>query len=143
MSYSFSGQNEKPKANAGGDRSVSLPLKWFILNGSASSDDIGIQSWLWTREPDSLAAGSIITNSDRTSNLMVNISQRFFKMSYKFSYTLYLQLTNLVPGKYVFRLTVTDVQGLSDHDIATLVIHSSKLNFSLLKMCPLIDSFLI
>lgn len=97
-------ENEKPKANAGGDQSVSLPLKWIILNGSASTDDLGIQSWLWTREPESLAAGAIIANSDRTNSLM---------------------LTNLVPGKYVFRLTVTDAQGLSDHDIATLIIHSN------------------
>ncbi|XP_046464140.1 dyslexia-associated protein KIAA0319-like protein [Daphnia pulex] len=97
-------ENEKPKANAGGDQSVSLPLKWIILNGSASTDDLGIQSWLWTREPESLAAGAIIANSDRTNSLM---------------------LTNLVPGKYVFRLTVTDAQGLSDHDVATLIIHSN------------------
>nr|CAG4650724.1 EOG090X00QS [Simocephalus serrulatus] len=97
-------ENEKPKANAGGDQSVSLPLKWVILNGSSSTDDQGIQSWLWTREPESLAAGAIIANSDRTSTLM---------------------LTNLVPGKYVFRLTVTDLLGLSDHDVATVIIHSN------------------
>nr|CAG4636763.1 EOG090X00QS [Ceriodaphnia reticulata] len=97
-------ENQRPKANAGGDQSVSLPLKWILMNGSASTDDLGIQSWLWTREPESLAAGAIIANSDRTSTLM---------------------LTNLVPGKYVFRLTVTDGQGLSDHDIVTLIIHSN------------------
>nr|CAH0113255.1 unnamed protein product [Daphnia galeata] len=75
-------------------------------NGSVSvlQNDLGIQSWLWTRKPESLAAGAIIANSDRTSSSM---------------------LTNLVPGKYVFRLTVTDTQGLSDHDIATLIIHSN------------------
>nr|CAG4643003.1 EOG090X00QS [Ilyocryptus agilis] len=95
-------ENERPKANAGGDVSVSLPLKWVTLNGSASTDDLAVMSWLWTREPDSLAAGTVIANSDRTSMLM---------------------LTNLVPGKYIFRLTVTDAQGLSDHDIATLMIH--------------------
>nr|CAH0113256.1 unnamed protein product [Daphnia galeata] len=90
-------ENEKPKANAVLDQSI-------ILNGSASTDDLGIQSWLWTRKPESLAAGAIIANSDRTSSSM---------------------LTNLVPGKYVFRLTVTDTQGLSDHDVATLIIHSN------------------
>ena len=67
----YTEENQKPKANAGGDQSVSLPLKWIILNGSASIDDLGIQSWLWTREPESLAAGAIIANSDRTSTLMV------------------------------------------------------------------------
>nr|CAG4648482.1 EOG090X00QS [Polyphemus pediculus] len=97
-------ENLKPHANAGGDQSVSLPLKWVLLNGSASTDDLGIQSWLWTREHDSLAAGTIVANSDRTSSLM---------------------LTNLVPGKYSFRLTVTDAQGLSDHDVCILIVHSN------------------
>ena len=71
--FFYAEENEKPKANAGGDQSVSLPLKWIILNGSASTDDLGIQSWLWTREPESLAAGAIIANSDRTNSLMVRI----------------------------------------------------------------------
>jgi len=95
-------ENEKPHANAGGDHSVTLPLKWATLNGTASTDDLAIQSWLWTREPSSLAAGTVIANSDRTSLLM---------------------LTNLVPGKYMFRLTVTDAQGLSDYNIATLSVN--------------------
>lgn len=95
-------ENRRPRASAGGDHSVSLPLKWLTLNGTASTDDLGIQSWLWTREPDSLAAGTIIANTDRTSLLM---------------------LTNLVPGKYIFRLTVTDAQGLSDYNIATLTVN--------------------
>ena len=64
-------ENRRPRASAGGDHSVSLPLKWLTLNGTASTDDLGIQSWLWTREPDSLAAGTIIANTDRTSLLMV------------------------------------------------------------------------
>ena len=34
------------------------------------------------------------------------------------------QLTNLVPGRYVFRLTVTDDQGLSDYDVATLLVRA-------------------
>ncbi len=71
MFFFLTEENQRPKANAGGDQSVSLPLKWIILNGSASTDDLGIQSWLWTREPESLAAGAIIANSDRTSTLMV------------------------------------------------------------------------
>jgi len=33
-------------------------------------------------------------------------------------------LTNLVPGRYVFRLTVTDDQGLSDYDVATLLVRA-------------------
>lgn len=77
LHFFFSGENEKPKANAGGDQSVSLPLKWVILNGSSSTDDQGIRSWLWTREPESLAAGAIIANSDRTSTLMVNSCLNF------------------------------------------------------------------
>ena len=55
---------------------MTLPLKWIVLNGSASSDDLAIESWLWTREADSLAAGTIVANSDRTNSLMVGSKRR-------------------------------------------------------------------
>nr|CAG4651576.1 EOG090X00QS [Triops cancriformis] len=67
-------ENEKPKANAGGERSVTLPVTLAILNGSQSTDDLGI-------------------------------------------------LTDLVPGHYYFRLRVTDMQGASDEDVASLLVH--------------------
>jgi hypothetical protein len=64
-------KNAKPKANGGGDQTVSLPLDVLVINGSSSSDDLGIAKWQWTREPTSLAMGTIITHSETSPVLMV------------------------------------------------------------------------
>lgn len=72
MLHSFlADQNTPPKANAGGDQTVVLPASVIILNGSQSSDDLGIVSWKWTREPNSLAIGRVLGSSDITPTLMV------------------------------------------------------------------------
>lgn len=34
-----------------------------------------------------------------------------------------MQLTNIYPGRYVFRLTVTDAQGASSSDTASVIVH--------------------
>lgn len=40
--------NEAPKANAGGNLEIVLPVKSpIILDGSKSSDDISISKWEW------------------------------------------------------------------------------------------------
>lgn len=56
MSF-FVDPNRPPVAKAGGDRVVTLPSTLVIINGSASSDDKGIVSYLWTRDKSSPAAG--------------------------------------------------------------------------------------
>jgi len=66
-------ENSPPKANAGGDKTVVLPVSLVKLNGSLSTDDLGIVKWQWIREPNSLAIGSIVENSDTTPILMVRI----------------------------------------------------------------------
>jgi hypothetical protein len=43
-----------------------------VLNGSRSSDDLGIVKWEWIREPSSLALGQVIGDSDHSSVLMVS-----------------------------------------------------------------------
>lgn len=63
----------------------------MFINGSGSYDDVEIQSYLWERSPESLAAGDIIDNS---------------------TYKPVLKLANIIPGRYVFKLTVTDGQGM-------------------------------
>ncbi|ODN01086.1 hypothetical protein Ocin01_05592 [Orchesella cincta] len=93
--------NEPPKANAGGDVVITLPFSVVKLNGSGSTDDVKITEWQWEREEDSLAAGIMLAPSD-TSPV--------------------LQLTDLVAGKYVFKLIVKDEQGLSDEDTVTLTV---------------------
>ena len=53
----ISDANHPPKANAGGDKIVTLPISLVILDGRKSSDDRGIISYLWTRDDKSLAVG--------------------------------------------------------------------------------------
>lgn len=53
----FLDPNRRPVAKAGGDRLVYLPAPLVIVNGSGSSDDKGIVSYLWVRDKNSPAAG--------------------------------------------------------------------------------------
>ncbi|XP_024084627.1 dyslexia-associated protein KIAA0319-like protein isoform X2 [Cimex lectularius] len=94
-------KNVPPKANAGGDQTLTLPIGVLIVNGSQSSDDLGIAKWQWTRELTSLAMGTIIDQSDTTPVLMV---------------------TNVVAGRYEFRLRVTDDQGEWAEDTVSIII---------------------
>lgn len=94
-------KNSPPIANAGGDQSITLPVSIITLNGSKSSDDSGIVNYKWTREGNSLAIGDII--SPENSSI--------------------LQLGNmLAPGRYIFKLTVTDDQGAVGEDVATVLV---------------------
>nr|XP_037274399.1 LOW QUALITY PROTEIN: dyslexia-associated protein KIAA0319-like protein [Rhipicephalus microplus] len=94
-------KNAPPKADAGGDRTVFLPVDVVSLNGSRSSDDVEIVSWHWTRDPSSLAAGRILENS---------------------SFSPILRLSELIPGRYMFTLTVSDAQGATGQDTASLIV---------------------
>ncbi|XP_077521827.1 dyslexia-associated protein KIAA0319-like protein isoform X3 [Amblyomma americanum] len=94
-------RNSPPKADAGGDRTVFLPVDVVSLNGSRSSDDVEIISWRWTRDPSSLAAGRILENS---------------------SFSPILRLSELIPGRYMFTLTVSDAQGATGQDMASLIV---------------------
>lgn len=96
--------NIPPKAIAGGDQKVTLPINEVMLNGSASYDDAGIVSYVWERMPMSLAYGDFIGNS---SNSPI------------------LRLTNLVSGRYLFKLTVTDAHGATSSDVASLIVRPS------------------
>jgi len=101
-------KNAKPKADAGGDQAIVLPVSVIVLNGSRSSDDLGIVKWEWIRESNSLALGRVIANSDQSPVLM---------------------LTDVVPGRYVFRLHVTDEQGVTDEDTVSVIVkHDPHLN---------------
>ncbi|XP_066268717.1 dyslexia-associated protein KIAA0319-like protein isoform X2 [Branchiostoma lanceolatum] len=93
--------NHKPRADAGGDVVYQLPQTLIIVDGSKSSDDHGIVDFLWTRDPQSPAAGIVLNGSDHKA---------------------VLQLTNLVEGRYVFHLKVTDAKGLFDTDSATVIV---------------------
>lgn len=64
--------NAGPRADAGGDQTLIMPVDVLIVNGSKSTDDLRITSWQWTREPTSLAIGTIINHSDKSPVLMVS-----------------------------------------------------------------------
>ncbi|XP_033278051.1 dyslexia-associated protein KIAA0319-like protein homolog isoform X2 [Orcinus orca] len=71
------------------------------LDGSKSSDDKGIVSYLWTRDEGSPAAGEVLNHSDHRPVLF---------------------LSNLVEGTYAFHLKVTDAKGESDTDRTTVEV---------------------
>ncbi|XP_058411141.1 dyslexia-associated protein KIAA0319 homolog isoform X5 [Diceros bicornis minor] len=93
--------NSPPRAQAGGRHVLVLPNNSITLDGSRSTDDQGIVSYLWIRDGQSPAAGDVIDGSDRS---------------------VALQLTNLVEGVYTFHLRVADSQGASDTDTATVEV---------------------
>lgn len=95
--------NAAPIANAGGDQVVVAPVTALIINGSQSTDDLKIDKWLWTRDPSSIAIGRIIDGTDNSPILMV---------------------TDIVPGRYVFKLKVADQQGLSNEDTVSVIVKS-------------------
>ncbi|XP_057326947.1 dyslexia-associated protein KIAA0319-like protein [Microplitis mediator] len=96
-------KNAPPKANAGGDQVVVAPVSALIINGSQSTDDLKITQWLWTRDPSSLAIGKLIDGTNHSPILMV---------------------TDVVPGRYVFKLKVSDDQGLSSEDTVSVIVKS-------------------
>ncbi|XP_052584289.1 dyslexia-associated protein KIAA0319 homolog isoform X2 [Peromyscus californicus insignis] len=93
--------NSPPRAQAGGRHVLILPNNSITLDGSRSTDDQGIVSYLWIRDGQSPAAGDVLGGSDSLAAL---------------------QLTNLVEGVYTFHLRVTDGQGASDSDTATVEV---------------------
>ncbi|EGV94310.1 Uncharacterized protein KIAA0319 [Cricetulus griseus] len=93
--------NSPPRAQAGGRHVLTLPNNSITLDGSQSTDDGGIVSYLWIRDGQSPAAGDVIGGSDNG---------------------VALQLTNLVEGVYTFHLLVTDSQGASDSDTAIVEV---------------------
>ncbi|RWS27474.1 dyslexia-associated protein KIAA0319-like protein [Leptotrombidium deliense] len=97
-------KNLPPTAAAGGEITLTLPCSIISINGSNSKDDVEIVSYKWTREPGSLAAGNIVEKTD-TSPV--------------------LQVVDLVAGRYLFKLTVSDAQGAMGSDIAAVIVKPS------------------
>ena len=85
--------NTAPVADPGPGLKLILPHNQAGLDGSRSSDDLAVTRWAWTRDPDSLAAGTVIGNMS---------SPR-------------LVIAELVAGKYSFNLQVWDEQGLTSN----------------------------
>ncbi|XP_054577385.1 dyslexia-associated protein KIAA0319-like protein homolog [Eptesicus fuscus] len=93
--------NKPPIAKITGNVVITLPTDTAELDGSKSSDDKGIVSYLWTRDEGSPAAGEVLNHSDHHPVLF---------------------LSNLVEGTYVFHLKVTDAKGESNTDQTTVEV---------------------
>lgn len=65
-------KNLAPTANAGGDQTITLPVKAIYLNGSRSTDDLRIVNFTWVREGTSLATGIIVGDTDKQDIMMVS-----------------------------------------------------------------------
>lgn len=98
-----SGQ-QPPIANAGNSATLTLPVNATVLSGSATDSDGTVTSYSWTRisGPTTYTIGS--PNAASTN------------------------LTDLVQGTYVFRLTVTDNNGLTGSDNVTVNVVPSSAN---------------
>ncbi|XP_053189853.1 dyslexia-associated protein KIAA0319-like protein isoform X2 [Scomber japonicus] len=93
--------DQPPVAHVVSSLPISLPVKTATLDGSHSTDDKGGVSYLWTRDNTSPAAGDVLNNSDHQAVLF---------------------LGNLVAGKYIFTLTITDSKGQTSRDRGTVEV---------------------
>jgi hypothetical protein len=93
--------NQAPVANAGADQIITLPLNNVSLTGKGTDGDGSIATYSWTKISGPVTY-SIANNS--LSNTAV---------------------TGLVQGIYVFRLTVTDNQGLSSSDDVQITVNKA------------------
>lgn len=87
----------------GGNRTIvcNTPCDIISLNASDSHDDLIDLKYSWTREPSSLAVGEVVDDSDKKPVLL---------------------LSNLIKGRYWWKLTVEDTQGAKDSELAFIDI---------------------
>ncbi|XP_060566778.1 uncharacterized protein LOC132725621 isoform X26 [Ruditapes philippinarum] len=109
--------DEPPIANAGQDYEIQLPTDSVILDGSRSTDDIGITSYRWT-----LTSGNtrgVRMSGERTDTLT---------------------LDNLQAGEYVARLSVSDRSRQTSADEARIVVKPRPLRTSGYDVIFILDS---
>ncbi|XP_062996880.1 dyslexia-associated protein KIAA0319-like protein homolog [Elgaria multicarinata webbii] len=105
--------NKPPVAKIAGNVVITLPTNTAELDGSRSTDDKGIVTFLWTRDESSPAAGEVLNNSDHHPVLF---------------------LSNLVEGTYKFHLKVTDAKGEGDMARATVEVKPDPRKNNLVEM---------
>lgn len=97
-------QDFPPKANAGSDVTIQLPDDTVTLDGSRSSDDVGVVSYSWT-----------VLDGDADG------------LGFEGEFSERMTVTNLRPGNYTFSLSVYDKLGQVDDD--TVVVNVKGINF--------------
>ena len=92
--------NQPPVANAGSDRTITLPANTITLRGGGSDPDGVFRGFRWEK----VSGPSVTLGQANTANL---------------------KLSDLVAGEYVFRFTVTDNDGATDSDETTLTVRGA------------------
>src|ERR1044071_837943 len=99
------GSNQPPVANAGSDRILFLPNDAVNLSGTGTDDDGTVSFYSWDK-----MSGPPATLTNQT--------------------TASVSITNLVAGEYIFRLTVTDDDGLTAFDEVKVTVFPGTVNQS-------------
>src|SRR5690606_22268144 len=92
--------NKAPIANAGSDKTITLPTNGISITGTGTDTDGTIAAYQWTK-----VSGPSVTISDANKATV--------------------KLTNLVEGNYTFKLTVTDNNGASAYDEVKIVVNKA------------------
>ncbi|KXK31410.1 MAG: PKD domain-containing protein [Bacteroidetes bacterium OLB12] len=95
--------NQNPVANAGPDRTLTLPTNSLTITGSGSDSGGSIASYAWTK----VSGPTATINGQNTATL---------------------SLSSLVAGTYVFTLTVTDNLGSTGSDNVTVTVNPAATN---------------
>ena len=93
--------NAIPVANAGSDKTITLPTNYATLSGSGTDANGSISKYSWTK-----VSGPSTYTFSSTSTASPKVSA-------------------LVAGTYVFRLTVTDNAGATDTDDVTVIVKAA------------------
>ncbi len=93
--------NQLPTANAGIDRTITLPTSSTIFVGSGTDSDGTITAYSWTQ-----------VSGPSTATMNVSLPAT-------------LTASNLIQGTYVFRLKVTDNKGDTAIDLASVIVNSA------------------
>lgn len=90
--------NQAPVANAGSDKSITLPVSTVVLNGSGTDVGGTIVSYLWQR----------LTGPNTPTMSATNTAS--------------ITLSGLIQGTYTYRLTVTDNGGATGFDDVNITV---------------------
>ncbi|MBC7937692.1 MAG: PKD domain-containing protein [Rhizobacter sp.] len=92
--------NQAPAANAGADRSITLPASSLTLSGSGTDADGTITAYQWTKI--SGTGGTIVSSNSASTNI-----------------------TGLTQGSYTFQLKVTDNTGAVATDNIVVIVNAA------------------